>query len=86
VVAGVIAAMLIVVLIPAVVPAQVESEEELERNLPIGLTEEEKTRLHETGMAQTATDPPPISTPSGAHHIDVWAKLLSEETILVQEV
>ncbi|UCF05455.1 MAG: agmatine deiminase family protein, partial [bacterium] len=35
-----------------------QAQEEVEQRLPIGLTEEEKTRLHEIGMNVMATPPP----------------------------
>ncbi|UCG51730.1 MAG: agmatine deiminase family protein [Candidatus Latescibacterota bacterium] len=57
--AGILVTGLLTVLVSAGVFAQTDVSEEEELNLPIRLTDEEKTRLHEIGMNQVATPPPP---------------------------
>ncbi len=51
--------LIMTMLLPAGILAQSEAIETEELRLPIGLTAEEKTRLHEIGMGHLATPPPP---------------------------
>ena len=54
-----LAAVILPAVVPTIVLAQTDSEEHRLQDLPIGLTEEEKTRLHEIGRYQVVTAPPP---------------------------
>jgi agmatine deiminase len=58
-VVGLVVAVLLLTVVPAIAVAQTNTDEERDQNLPIGLTEEEMTRLHEIGTYQARSAPPP---------------------------